>query len=181
MSKGQYFEAGLHQIIEEKDGFDLITMGRGEGSGCYCYLNSLIKKFSDDLMPSYKWIVMDNEAGLEHISRRTSTHLDALVLVVTDNPLSLHSAQSITEIVVDVWVVRCNDERFLKIGDSLKGSVLFFEGIAQVVEGADKVRLQDNGLLESLDCLFSLSHVLIGQAKVVVVSGVARGKIDRFF
>jgi CO dehydrogenase maturation factor len=99
MSKAQYFEAGLHEIIEESDGFDLVTMGRGEGSGCYCYLNSLIKKFSDDLMPSYQWIVMDNEAGLEHISRRTSTHLDALVLVITDNPLSLHSAESITEIV----------------------------------------------------------------------------------
>jgi CO dehydrogenase maturation factor len=99
MSKAQYFEAGLHEIIEESEGFDLITMGRGEGSGCYCYLNSLIQKFSDDLMPSYKWIVMDNEAGLEHISRRTSTHLDAIVLVITDNPLSLHSAESITEIV----------------------------------------------------------------------------------
>jgi CO dehydrogenase maturation factor len=98
MSKAQYVEAGLHDIIEESNGFDLISMGRGEGSGCYCYLNSLIQKFSGDLMPSYKWVVMDNEAGLEHISRRTSTHLDAIILVVTDNPLSLHSAESIIEV-----------------------------------------------------------------------------------
>ena len=52
MSKAAYVEAGLHEIITESEGFDIITMGRGEGAGCYCYLNSLIRKFSDDLAPS---------------------------------------------------------------------------------------------------------------------------------
>ncbi len=99
MSKASYVEAGLHEIIIEADGFDLITMGRGEGAGCYCYLNSLIRKFSDDLAPSYKWTVFDNEAGLEHLSRRTTQDVDALLVVVTENPLSLHSAKSIKEIV----------------------------------------------------------------------------------
>jgi CO dehydrogenase maturation factor len=98
MSKASYVEAGLHQIIEEADGFDLVTMGRGEGSGCYCYLNSLIKKFSDDLTPSYHWAVIDNEAGLEHISRRTSTNIDTLLVIVSDNPLSLSSAQKIQDL-----------------------------------------------------------------------------------
>ena len=98
MSKASYVEAGLHQIIEEADGFDLITMGRGEGAGCYCYLNSLIKKFSDDLTPSYPWVVIDNEAGLEHISRRTSTNIDTLLVVVNDNPLSFSSAKKIQEL-----------------------------------------------------------------------------------
>lgn len=99
MSKAAYVEAGLHEIIIESDGFDLITMGRGEGAGCYCYLNSLIRKFSDDLAPSYNWTVFDNEAGLEHLSRRTTQDVDALLVVVTENPLSLHSAKSIKEIV----------------------------------------------------------------------------------
>ena len=99
MSKASYVEAGLHEIIVESDGFDLITMGRGEGAGCYCYLNSLIRKFSDDLAPSYRWVVYDNEAGLEHLSRRTTQNVDALLVVVTENPLSLHSAASIKEIV----------------------------------------------------------------------------------
>ena len=99
MSKAAYVEAGLHEIIVESDGLDLITMGRGEGAGCYCYLNSLIRKFSDDLAPSYKWIIFDNEAGLEHLSRRTTQNVDALLVVVTENPLSLHSAKSIKEIV----------------------------------------------------------------------------------
>lgn len=95
MSKASYVEAGLHQIIVEAEGFDLVTMGRGEGAGCYCYLNSLIKKFSDDLTPSYPWVVIDNEAGLEHISRRTSTNIETLLVVVTDNPLSFSSAKKI--------------------------------------------------------------------------------------
>ena len=98
MSKARYFEAGLHQIIEEAAGFDLITMGRGEGAGCYCYLNSLIRKFSEDLAPSYAWVVIDNEAGLEHISRRTSAYIDALCVIVTDNPLSFACAHRIASL-----------------------------------------------------------------------------------
>jgi len=102
MTKANYFELGLHEIIDESEGFDLITMGRGEGSGCYCYLNSLIRKFIDDLAPSYKWLVMDNEAGLEHISRRTTRDIDALLVVISENPLSLQSAISINDILSDL-------------------------------------------------------------------------------
>ncbi len=101
MSKAAYVESGLHQIIEEADGFDLITMGRGEGAGCYCYLNTMIRKFSEDLFPSYRWVVMDNEAGLEHISRRTSANIDALVVVVGENPISLNTARTIQQITED--------------------------------------------------------------------------------
>ena len=98
MSKAQYMEAGLHQIIVEADGFDLITMGRGEGAGCYCYLNNLIRKFSEDLAPSYPWMVLDNEAGLEHISRSLIRHIDALLIVVGSSPLSLDSARNIRDL-----------------------------------------------------------------------------------
>ncbi len=98
MSKAEYVESGLHRIIEEAEGFDLISMGRGEGSGCYCYLNMLVRKFSEDLFPSYRSIVMDNEAGLEHISRRTTNNIDALLIVVNDNPISIQTAKSIVQI-----------------------------------------------------------------------------------
>ncbi|MBN2552999.1 MAG: AAA family ATPase [Spirochaetales bacterium] len=102
MTKASYVEAGLHQIIAEADGFDLIAMGRGEGSGCYCALNNMIRKFSDDLTPSYRWVVMDNEAGLEHLSRRTTRNVDALLVVISDNPLSLRSAEKIQAITEDL-------------------------------------------------------------------------------
>ena len=98
MTKAAYMEAGLHEVITEARGFDLLTMGRGEGPGCYCYLNSLLRKFSDDLYPSYRWVVMDNEAGLEHISRRTTNNIDCLLAVVTESPLSFDTANSIAAI-----------------------------------------------------------------------------------
>ena len=102
MTKASYVEAGLHQIIAEAQGFDLLAMGRGEGSGCYCALNNMIRKFSDDLTPSYRWVVMDNEAGLEHLSRRTTRNVDALLVVVSDNPLSLRSAEKIQTLTEDL-------------------------------------------------------------------------------
>lgn len=102
MTKASYMEAGLHQIIAESEGLDLITMGRGEGPGCYCYLNSLIRKFTEDLAPSYAWVVLDNEAGLEHLSRRTTYNIDALFVVVTENPLSLDTARTIETIVANL-------------------------------------------------------------------------------
>lgn len=102
LSKASYVEAGLHRIIEEAEGFDLMTMGRGEGAGCYCYLNNLIRQFTDQLAPSYAWVVIDNEAGLEHLSRRTTRNVDTLLVLVTDNPLSLHSARRIQAITEDL-------------------------------------------------------------------------------
>ena len=102
MTKANYIESGLHQIIGEYEGYDLITMGKGEGASCYCYINSLIRKFCDDLTPSYSWVVIDNEAGLEHLSRRTTTNIDALIVVVNESPLSFSSAVKIKEIVSEM-------------------------------------------------------------------------------
>jgi len=99
MTKANYIEKGLHEIIEESEGFDLITMGKGEGASCYCFINSLIRKFCDDLAPSYKWLVIDNEAGLEHLSRRTTVDIDGLLVVVNENPLSFDCAVQIESIV----------------------------------------------------------------------------------
>lgn len=102
MTKADYIEAGLNQIIEEEPGFDLITMGKGEGASCYCFINNLIRKFCDDLTPSYPWVVIDNEAGLEHLSRRTTTDIQALIVVVNESPLSFSCARQIKEIVADM-------------------------------------------------------------------------------
>jgi len=102
MSKGAYLEAGLHQVVEEGEKVDLITMGRCEGPGCYCYVNNLLRQFSDKLQGAYEWIVMDNEAGLEHLSRRTAAHIDHLVVVINNNPLSIDCARRIDGITEDI-------------------------------------------------------------------------------
>ena len=99
MSKENYVEAGLHQIIVETDNLDLITMGRKEGPGCYCFINNLLRRFADDLLPSYRWMVMDNEAGIEHISRRTASQVDHLIVVLNENPLAIDCARRIDELL----------------------------------------------------------------------------------
>ena len=102
MSKESFIEAGLHQIIVETPKVDMITMGRGEGAGCYCFINNLLRKFADELTPSYEWMVMDNEAGLEHLSRRTASRIDHLIVVVNANPLAIDCAKRIDGLLGDL-------------------------------------------------------------------------------
>ena len=102
MSKESYVQAGLHQIIAETPKVDMICMGRAEGPGCYCFINNLLRKFADDLMPAYEWIVMDNEAGLEHLSRRTASRIDDLIVVVNENPLSHDCARRVDALLADL-------------------------------------------------------------------------------
>ena len=102
MSKENFVEAGLHGIIVETHKVDLITMGRGEGPGCYCFINNLLRKFADELTTSYQWLVMDNEAGLEHLSRRTASKIDHLIVVVNENPLSMDCAERIDGLLKDL-------------------------------------------------------------------------------
>jgi len=99
MDKQNYIEAGLHQVIAETEKLDLIAMGRSEGPGCYCYINSLLRKFADDLQDSYTWVVMDNEAGLEHLSRRTASRVDHLITVINSSPLSIDCAKRVQDLL----------------------------------------------------------------------------------
>ncbi|MDH7499023.1 MAG: AAA family ATPase [candidate division NC10 bacterium] len=102
MSKEAHIELGLHQVIVETPKFDLITMGRSEGPACYCYINNLLRKFAERLGSHYQWVVMDNEAGLEHISRRTASRVDDLVVVANENPLSFDSARKIRMLIQEI-------------------------------------------------------------------------------
>ncbi len=83
MSMEQLFDYQIQQAIIEAKGFDLLVMGRPEGSGCYCAANNIIRKYMDKLADTYSYMVMDNEAGLEHLSRRTTQDTD-LLLIITD-------------------------------------------------------------------------------------------------
>ncbi|MEW6011181.1 MAG: AAA family ATPase [Euryarchaeota archaeon] len=72
----------MESVIETR-GFDLLVMGRPEGSGCYCAVNNMLRKIIETLSSNYDYIVIDTEAGLEHLSRRTTHNVD-IMLVVTD-------------------------------------------------------------------------------------------------
>jgi len=93
MTKEAYLEVKLNDVIAESKGLDLVTMGRGEGAKCYCYPNLLLRKFTDRLADNYAYTVMDNEAGMEHLSRRTTQNVDELLLI------SNHSVKGVRTIV----------------------------------------------------------------------------------
>jgi len=83
MSKDAWMEYNVQRYVVETRHFDLLSMGRPEGAGCYCYANNLVRACVDDLAQGYSYVVLDNEAGLEHLSRRTTRDVD-LLLVVAD-------------------------------------------------------------------------------------------------
>jgi CO dehydrogenase maturation factor len=98
MSKADFIGYRIQEIVVESRGFDLLNMGRPEGPGCYCYVNSLLREFLDGRAKSYRYTVVDNEAGMEHLSRRTTRDVDALLVVSDLTPVSLAAAFRIGEL-----------------------------------------------------------------------------------
>lgn len=69
MSKADYAEIMMNRCLVEEDDYDMLVMGRTQGKGCYCFVNGLLQAQVQKLTPNYKYMVVDNEAGMEHISR----------------------------------------------------------------------------------------------------------------
>jgi len=81
MSKERHIEFLIQSCLVEGNKFDLLTMGRPEGPKCYCYVNNLLRKYLDEATTDYPVVVIDNEAGMEHLSRRTTNNVDELFVV----------------------------------------------------------------------------------------------------
>lgn len=96
--KARMIETWLNQIVQEGKGFDLLTMGHPEGPRCYCYVNDLLRQFLSRLKKSYPIVVIDNEAGMEHLSRLTTDDLDALVMVSEPTTPSVRTIGRILEL-----------------------------------------------------------------------------------
>ncbi len=94
----RHVEDEIQRTITEAEGFDLITMGRPEGPKCYCYVNNLLRKSLDDLTRNYAAVVLDNEAGMEHLSRRTTNDVDFLIAVLNPTVPSFRAAQRIVNL-----------------------------------------------------------------------------------
>ena len=105
MSKEAYLDFKLNSILVESPGLDLLTMGRGEGPECYCYPNLMIRKFADELSGNYAYTVMDNEAGMEHLSRRTTQNVDALLLVSNHSVKGVRTIARIQELATSLKLV----------------------------------------------------------------------------
>jgi CO dehydrogenase maturation factor len=95
-------EIMINQALVEAKGFDLISMGRPEGPGCYCFPNHVIRRFMDRLSDQYPYVVMDNEAGLEHLSRRTTQDTDLMLIVSDPSARSLRTVGRVKELVKEL-------------------------------------------------------------------------------
>ena len=99
MSKQDYAEYKFGTALIEEDDFDMLVMGRTEGKGCYCYVNGVLKTQIDRYYGRYGYMVIDNEAGLEHISRGTLPHVDTLLLISDCSRRGIQAAARIAEMV----------------------------------------------------------------------------------
>jgi CO dehydrogenase maturation factor len=98
MDRVRTVEYGIQQAITESKGFDLLTMGRPEGPSCYCAVNNMLRRFLDNLSSKYRYVVIDNEAGMEHLSRRTTNNVDLLCIVAEPNPIGSVTAKRISDL-----------------------------------------------------------------------------------
>ncbi|MEE4353447.1 MAG: AAA family ATPase [Desulfatiglans sp.] len=98
MTKDVFMEMKLQEAVIESDDFDLVVMGRPEGPGCYCAANSLLVQYLDKLIGNYASVVIDNEAGMEHLSRLTTNNIDVLLLISDSTRRGMQAAARISEI-----------------------------------------------------------------------------------
>jgi CO dehydrogenase maturation factor len=98
ITKDVFMQMKLEQAVVESDDFDLIVMGRPEGSGCYCAANTLLTQYMDRLVNNYPYVVIDNEAGMEHISRLTTNNIDMLLIISDASRRGILSANRIKEL-----------------------------------------------------------------------------------
>jgi CO dehydrogenase maturation factor len=124
MTKEAYLEYKINGTITESKGLDLITMGRGEGPECYCYPNLLLRKFVDGLSQNYAYVVMDNEAGMEHLSRRTTQNIDLLLIVSDHSVKGVRTIARIIDLIAELKLAVARQAVVINlVSDSLEPAV----------------------------------------------------------
>ncbi len=102
MSKHDYLDLKIRSSLSEGDQFDLIAMGRSEGPGCYCAVNHNLREVVDSISKNYRYVVIDNEAGMEHLSRRTTRDVQHLIVVSDPTRRGLVAAERIAGFRADM-------------------------------------------------------------------------------
>lgn len=126
MTKDIFIEYRLSRAMVEEDAYDLVVMGNPQGPGCYCYPNDLLKNYLEKLSKNYDYMVIDNEAGLEHLSRRLLPSVDLLLVTSDATARGVRSAGRVKEIVNNVKIAV--SKMGLVIGRSRPGETKELEG-----------------------------------------------------
>ncbi|MEM4789734.1 MAG: AAA family ATPase [Ignisphaera sp.] len=106
----------LRDCLIETERFDFIAMGRGEGEGCYCFVNSLLTKILTNIIKNYTVVLMDMEAGLEHLNRRVDRNVNTIIVVVDSSIMSIKTAERIIKISNEVNI---NPDKFYVVGNRI--------------------------------------------------------------
>ena len=165
MTKDIFMEMKMEQALVEGNGFDLIAMGRPEGPGCYCAANNLLSSLIERLIRNYQYIIIDNEAGMEHFSRLTQKDIDLLVLVSDPSRRSLSAACRITELVRTLPIHVA--ETVLVINQVRENPARWPEEVLQVFGNGNIVCLPADPLLERFDIEGKPTITLPDDANVV--------------
>ena len=99
MSKADYAEIKFNSALIEEDDFDMLVMGRTQGKGCYCFVNGVLKTLVDKYAKNYGTIVMDNEAGLEHVARGTLPKVDTMLLISDCSRRGIQAVARVAEMI----------------------------------------------------------------------------------
>ena len=121
MTKADYADFKFSSAVIEEDDFDMLVMGRTQGKGCYCYVNGVLKTQVDKYAKNYNYIVMDNEAGLEHVARGTLPHVDTMLLISDCSRRGIQAAARVAEMIEEMAL---KPERLGLIVNRAPGGVL---------------------------------------------------------
>ena len=102
MTKAQFLQWKLNSILVEGNGYDLLVMGRSEGEGCYCFVNGILREQVKQISGQYNYVITDNEAGMEHLSRKTTKHIDTLLLVSDCSRRSIQGVARIRDLAKEL-------------------------------------------------------------------------------
>ena len=130
MSKKEFMDAKFHSALIEDDDFDMLVMGRTQGKGCYCFVNGLLSTQVSRYANNYRYVVVDNEAGMEHISRGVLPSVNAIVLVSDCSRRGIQAVSRIAELVkeVDIGV----DHSYLIVNRAPNGELN--DGVREEIE-----------------------------------------------
>ena len=134
MTKADYAEYKFNSALIEDDDFDMLVMGRTQGKGCYCFVNGVLKTQVDKYAKNYKYLVMDNEAGLEHVARGTLPHVDTMLLISDCSRRGIQAAARVAQMI---------DEMELKPG---KMGLIVNRAPGGVLDDGVKAEIEKHGL-----------------------------------
>ena len=118
-SRKEYIALRFRQVLVESKGFDLVAMGRPEGLGCYCFANTLLSEAMEYLEKEYQWLVVDSEAGMEHLSRRTVGMPDILLVTSDPSARGIRTADRIRDLAVSIGIEK---DRIFLVFNRVKSS-----------------------------------------------------------